>query len=563
MNEIINNLQQLFLKKQFSKLIFEIENVIPQNQKTLQVMNILGAAKMLKDPNSENSIKSAIENFKYAFAHSKDSQTSITILINLANASCSLYDQFEKNNNFPERFYELTNLFKQIQNVSAVNEKLNLSIYRVYKRLNDLDNAISCLSEISEKKNLSLKSLVLLIFNNNFKNDWKQSDFFYHSKLLEEYIVDYSKYKLTNLKKINKNKNKIKIGFLSADIKNYHSVTYFFKTVLNNYDKDMYEIILILNQSKEDENTKEFIGLVDKIIKIKHLDDFEAINYLRNLEFDIIFDLMGITSSNRLTLFKNRIAPIQVAWLGYNNTTGLNNMDFLFSDKNLIFNEEKKFYSEKIVFFKNIWNCHSGFKFSRNKNASPFIKNKFITFGSLNNFSKINDNVIEVWAAILKKIDKSKLILKSNTKIDTTRIKKLFQKADVENSVYFYEKNYTLDDHLKIYNEIDIALDTFPHPGITTSFEAIWMGVPVLTMKGYNFMSRCGESINKNLNLEYLISKDNNEYISKAIELANNKDKLIKTRNYIFSKALQSPLFNQQDFSNEFFSHVNDIYYNT
>ena len=127
-------------------------------------------------------------------------------------------------------------------------------------------------------------------------------------------------------------------------------------------------------------------------------------------------------------------------------------------------------------------------------------------------------------------------------------------------SVIFYDKRDTNLEHLNLYKEIDIALDTFPYNGVTTSFEAIWMGVPVLTMKGYNFNSRCGESINKNLNLNYLIAEDNKDYISKAIELATNKEKLIEIRDFIFENAINSSLFDQVKFSKNFYNSLENVF---
>ena len=116
-----------------------------------------------------------------------------------------------------------------------------------------------------------------------------------------------------------------------------------------------------------------------------------------------------------------------------------------------------------------------------------------------------------------------------------------------------------MEDHLNLYKEIDIALDTFPYNGVTTSFEAIWMGVPVLTMTGYNFNSRCGESINKNLNMEYLIAKNEKEYVSKALELSSNLDKYLVLRKEIFNNSENSPLFNTQSFSKSFFEALEGI----
>jgi len=233
-------------------------------------------------------------------------------------------------------------------------------------------------------------------------------------------------------------------------------------------------------------------------------------------------------------------------------------MDYLIADPNLIYPEEEYGYVEKIIYLPNIWNCHSELNVERVDIEPPCLKNKYVTFGSFNNFNKINDSVINVWSQILKNVIGSKLILKSSSKVDKNYIKKKFIENGVSNSVVFLEKR-KLIKHFSLYKQIDIALDTFPYNGVTTSFEAISMGVPVLTMKGYNFNSRCGESINKNLGMKDLIAKDESEYIFKAKKLAEDQDELLKIRKKIFAIASYSPLFDTTKFSNNFFNCLENI----
>ncbi len=139
---------------------------------------------------------------------------------------------------------------------------------------------------------------------------------------------------------------------------------------------------MYLNNKKDDQDTSFFKTLVSKSLNISTKEDEEAINIIRDDGPGIIIDLMGLSSANRLSLFKNRLAPIQVTWLGYCNTTGLNEMDYIIADPNLIYDEEKIFYSEKVLFLPNIWNCHSGFDFDRIESQAPYLSNKYITFGS-------------------------------------------------------------------------------------------------------------------------------------------------------------------------------------
>ena len=154
----------------------------------------------------------------------------------------------------------------------------------------------------------------------------------------------------------------------------------------------------------------------------------------------------------------------------------------------------------------------------------------------------------------------SKLLLKTSFQISSEIYKEKFRKFGVLDSIIILPFKKKFDDHLNVYEEIDIALDTFPYTGVTTSLEAIWMNVPVVTMKGYNFTSRCGESINKNLKLEELIAENKQDYIKKSVNLAENKNYLNDIRKNIFENALKTPLYDKKKFSDNFFSSLKKIY---
>lgn len=359
---------------------------------------------------------------------------------------------------------------------------------------------------------------------------------------------------LTNTKS-----EKIKIGFLSSDIIDRHSITYFFKTILLNYDEKKYEIYLFLNNIREDETTNFFKTRVKEVTNISKINDLEAINLIREKKIDIMFDLMGATSTNRVTLFNNRLAQSQVAWLGYCNTLGISKMDYLISDPNLIYPEEENLYYEKILHMPSIWGCHSGFKFQREEIKAPFLENKYITFGSFNNFNKLNENVLNVWSKILKKIPNSKLLLKTSLRKESHRINEIFKKNLVNSNVEFLETKQSFEDHIDLYRKIDFALDPFPYNGVTTSFEAIWMGVPVLTMKGYNFNSRCGESIMINAGMRELVADNEDDYVNKAVNVANDKNQLLNLRKKLFINTMLSPLFDVEKFSSDFYNLIDRL----
>ena len=550
MNDIkIIKVKKLLAKKNFEEAIVLIESTFSNIEKTSEILNILGFCKLRKKNSNNFDLLSAIENFRASYLKEKNTNQAIESLLNFIASS-----------NKANQYNDSIKYFKETELTMGYIRKLFLSIVNVYKILNDVESVIYYLKKIMENDDgLKSDTLKRYIFFNSYLNKWSQKDFFVNSIKLEEILPQY------NFDTINVRKNKkIRLAFLSSDIKNNHSVVNFLKTILKNVDKKKFELIFFSNCeiNKEKESSIDLKIYFDEWINIEKLSDIESISIIRKNNINIIIDLMGLSSSDRITLFKNRLAPIQVLWLGYNNTSGLNQMDYLIADPNLIKKNEVKLYSEKILFLPNIWNCHSGLGILRKENPAPLMKNKYITFGSFNNTNKISDEVVSVWSKILKSINNSRLIIKSSHTYSDKTLKEKFEKNKVLNLITFLSKKNSFEEHINEYKKIDIALDTFPYNGVTTSFEAIWMGVPVLTLKGFNPNSRAGESINKNLNMSYLIADNKDEYVLKAVELSKNFEKVIEIRKNLFDKALESNLFNEKKFSKEFYESLEKIYFN-
>ena len=540
--------KELFSKKNYEQVIVFIESNFSNIEQTSEILNILGVSKLQKKNSSNFDLLSAIENFRDCYLKEKNTNQGIEGLLNFI-ASSNKANQYEDSIKY----------FKETELTLGYIPKLFLAIVNVYKILNDIESVIYYLKKIMKKEGMRNEVLQRYIYFNGYLNKWSQKDFFENTIKLEEILPQY------NCNKINIQKTrKIKLAFLSADIKNEHSIAAFLKTIIKNVNKDKFELILFSNsnKNKEDETPPDLKIYFDKWINIQNLNDIEAINIIRKNNINIMIDLMGLSSLNRLSLFKNRLAPIQVLWLGYNNTSGLSQMDYLIADPNLIKKNEVKFYSEKILFLPNIWNCHSGFSILRKENPAPLINNNHITFGSFNNTNKISDEVVSVWSNILKSTNNSRLIIKSSHVYSDEILKEKFEKNKVLNQIIFLDRKSSFKEHIDEYKKIDLALDTFPYNGVTTSFEAIWMGVPILTLKGFNPNSRAGESINKNLNMNYLIADNKDEYLLKAIELSKNFEKVIEIRKNIFDKALESNLFNDKKFSKEFYESLEKIYLN-
>ncbi len=548
-------LQDLYKKKKYSEIIFQITSKIKEEDRNAGLFVLLGISRMSLNSNDQNQVSLAVQDFKKGYIKEKDSVNGLNALTNLVVASSMLSD-FENSN---VDFDEIKNFYKASPKPFSDKRPINIAMSTLYKRLSDYKGMVFHLEKIIKSKEFIVQDLSNYVYWRCFDKNWSQSEFLKFGKFVNDNLRKYSNEDLFPLS--NKKNEKIRVGFLSADIKRDHSITYFLKTVLQNYDKKNFEIFLFTNQIKEEPNSEKITSLASKTIDVGKLSNLDAFNTIRKFNLDIMIDIMGYTSLNKIEFFKNRLAKKQIIWMGYCNTSGLENMDYIITDPNLIYKNEKNLYSEEILYLPEIWNCHCGFDFERKENPPPFVKNKYFTFGSFNNPAKMTESVLNCWSNILKKVKGSKLIIKcANKKLRFDRIEKTFKKNGVLNSVTFHQAIDKLEDHLNLYREIDVALDTFPYNGVTTSFEAIWMGVPVITMAGYNFNSRCGESINKNLNMEKLIAKDEDDYVNKVVNLSNNHDEYIDLRKSIFINAIESPLFNRKKFAENFFMLLKKIF---
>tara|TARA_Y100000768_G_scaffold371021_1_gene337344 strand:- start:1046 stop:2737 length:1692 start_codon:yes stop_codon:yes gene_type:complete len=556
------NFLGLFKEKKYSTIISIIENKLTENQQTSGLLNLKGVCRLMIS-NSSESIKLAIEDFIKSYHKETDKTKLVETIKNLINASVILFDnEFRLNENELKKnfFDDIYFFYNQNKSFFEKNSDLMHNFTKVVARTSDSETVIKHLKKVFEL-NSNADAFISSIFWRNYNYGWSQKEYFNNSKKINDLIPLYNNDEFEQI--INVRNDKLNIAFISSDIRGKHSIIYFLKSVINFYDKKKYNIFIYNNHNslpEENKTIKEFENKVYKILDIKTLKDIEVINRIRKDKIDIIIDLNGLSSDHRLSLFKNRLAPVQISWCGYVNTTGLNEMDYLIADKNLIKQQEEKYYTEKIIYLKDIWNCHYGYGGLREFNLMPSVKKKFITFGSFNNFRKINDDVIEVWSKILKKVKNSKLILKTSFPISTERFKKKFDEYGVLKSVIILPFKKKFANHLEIYKDIDIALDTFPYNGVTTSFEAIWMGVPVVTMRGYNLNSRCGESINKNARLSKLIAEDKEDYVKKVVSLAQNEKELLTIRKNLFENVLETPLFDGKKFCDSFFSSLEKVY---
>ena len=375
---------------------------------------------------------------------------------------------------------------------------------------------------------------------------------------------------LSKKRQIKENKHKksvvhskiLKIGFVSADFRE-HPVGYYLLDFLGLLKKFSCEIYAYSNSKIEDNYTKLIKKNFFKWNNIASLSDEEICSLIKNDQIDLLIDMSGHSGDNRLSVFQLRPAPIQISWAAYLASTGLQEIDYIVGDPYVMPINDSKIYTEKILQFKDIWCCLSTSDIKNiNPSDLPALKNGYITFGCFNNVLKVNENFINVCSKILSNVKNSKIIFKSpqlSESINKEKIYKLFAKNFIEPSKVILDYDVNRIDLLKSYNKIDIALDTFPYSGGTTSFELSWMCVPLLTKKGDRFISRCGESINNNLGMEEWIAENEDDYVNKAVLFCKDIKKLEIIKKKLIQHSRSTNLFNMNKFAKEFIERINNI----
>jgi predicted O-linked N-acetylglucosamine transferase (SPINDLY family) len=347
---------------------------------------------------------------------------------------------------------------------------------------------------------------------------------------------------------------KLRVGFVSGDLKN-HPVGFFMEGLIDHLDKNQFEIYAFPTTSTNDELTERLKKSFTDWVPIYGKSDIDAAKVIHQNGVHLLFDLSGHTAHNRLPVFSYKPAPVQVSWLGYFATTGLPEMDYFLGDPHLFPTSEDGVFTENRWSLPETWFCQTTPAFKLPVSDLPALNNGFVTFGSFGNLSKVNDRVIRTWALVLKAVPKSMLFIKSNQFKDIEQVKEFqirFKKFDVSVDRLLLEGPDSLEDYLKSYNKVDFVLDTFPYPGGTTSVNALWMGIPVLTLKGDRFLSHLGESIAINAGLSDWIANDTSEYVDKAVGFASNLKHLNLLRSTLRDSVLSSPLFNSSRFSKHF-----------
>jgi protein O-GlcNAc transferase len=438
--------------------------------------------------------------------------------------------------------------------------QLNPSMYTVFS---NLGNVLKDKGQIDEAESLFRRAVystmdfslaysnLLLIMQYNIKHD-AGAIYTEHRKFSEKYEKPLFSATAphTNNRDVSR---RLRVGYVSPDFRS-HSVAHFIEPVLISHDREFAEVFCYSNSAVKDEVTERIQGHTDQWRNIVGMTDEEAAEHIRKDEIDILIDLAGHTAGGRLLMFARKPTPVQVSWIGYPATTGLSAIDYKIVDN---YTDPpgmtEEFYTEILVRLPESYLCYLPDKDGPAVEKLPLSLKGHITFGSFNHYAKVSPEVVDVWTNILQSVPDSHLIMKAKSFIDSAtcqHLQSIFeQKGITPDRIELLSWASSMREHLELYNRVDIGLDTFPYNGTTTTCESMWMGVPVITLAGNMHVSRVGVSLLSNVGLPELVAGTKDEYLSIAVNLAQDLQRLQFFRKNLREMMRRSPLCNTKRFT--------------
>jgi predicted O-linked N-acetylglucosamine transferase (SPINDLY family) len=348
---------------------------------------------------------------------------------------------------------------------------------------------------------------------------------------------------------------KLKIGYVSPDF-HTHSVAYFVEPLLKAHDKESFELFAYYNNTKTDHTNTRLKSYFDHWEDVAGIPDSTLADKIYEDQIDILVDLAGHSANNRLGVLAQKPAPIQATWLGYPNTSGLSTVDYRITDAIADpIGESDALNTESLIRLDDGFLCYQGDDSIPVISSIPFDQKGYFTFGSFNNNVKITSEVIKVWADILLSVPNAKLIMKSNQLSDQhtkIRCQEMFSAQGIApDRLILSGMLPSATDHMAYYGEVDLALDPFPYNGTTTTFEALWMGVPTLTYSGNVHASRVGASILSRVDLDSFITFSIADYVDAAVKHAANPAELRELRPSLRTRMQTSSLCDNNGFAKQ------------
>ena len=379
--------------------------------------------------------------------------------------------------------------------------------------------------------------------------------------LLRARNISNQRFKKNTLEIKSSSNKKIRIGYFSSDFYN-HATMHLMQRVFELHDKNSFEIYIYSYGKFQDEVTENLKKNVYKFRDVNLLTDSEIALKARNDKLDAAIDLKGFTRESRSSIFAHRVARIQISYLGYPGSMGTEFIDYLIADRTLIPRKYEKFYSEKIIYMPNSYQCNDDSKIISDiklKRKDFDLPEKSVIFTCFNAAFKITEVEFDIWMKILREIKNSHLWLLSSNLLMEKNLKKEAEKRGVDQNRLTFAKKISLDQHLARHSLGNIFLDTFNYNAHTTASDALWAGMPLITLAGKSFSSRVSSSLLESIGLEELICSSAQEYFDKAIDLGKDPRKLALLKQKLIKNKFSYPLFDSHLFTKNFEFQIKKI----
>ena len=399
-----------------------------------------------------------------------------------------------------------------------------------------------------------------LLFCLNYKADVKQETIYYESIEWDKRLRDSLKADTVQYMNSLATDRRLRIGYVSPDFR-LHSVAFFIEPVIQAHNREKVEVFCYANVRRPDKVTRRLQSEADNWFSLVGRAVEDVADRIQKDRIDILVDLAGHSNNNCLPVFALKPAPVQVSWLGYPNTTGLREMDYRLTDTVADpVGEADDLHSETLIRLKHGFLCYQPTTTAPKVGSLPCLERGSITFGSFNNLTKVTPEVINVWARILHGVPGSCLLLKAKQLADDQTRKHVGEMFALEGigkeRLEMHGRMPRQEEHLDLYRRVDIGLDPFPYNGTTTTCEALWMGVPVITLQGQRHSGRVGASILHRVGLNELVASSIERYIELARSLALEHKRLQGLRSGLRNLMQDSKLMN----STLFTGHLEEVY---
>jgi predicted O-linked N-acetylglucosamine transferase (SPINDLY family) len=424
--------------------------------------------------------------------------------------------------------------------------KAHNNLGNAFKELGLLDQAVACYQNTLQLDPQQLDTLSNLLFVMSYHPQCTPAQYLAHA-------VHYGNMASASARPFSAwaaPGKRLRVGLVSGDLRN-HPIGYFLESILLHINTEQIELIAYSTKPHEDELTARIKPYFTNWRLLSGLSNEAAAHQIHQDGIQILVDLSGHTAHNRLPIFAWKPAPVQVSWLGYFASTGLPQMDYLLADPVSVPENHRQHFSETICYLPDTRLCFTAPE-APPVSPLPALKNGYVTLGCFQNLSKIGDHVLAAWASIMRALPSARLRLQ-NPQLASPAVAGHVQQRLLAHGIgtdrLILVGPGTRNDYFAAHAEVDMILDTFPYPGGTTTCEALWMGVPTLTLAGETLLARQGASLLSSAGLDDWVVTTTEEYIARGVAFASNLSTLAALRSTLREQIKHSPLFDAATFS--------------